>query len=85
MDVLTQEAMGQLFDVTDEIGLDRESLTVPLERTGDGAVKRRSDGRWEIQLPPGEDPLRHFLAALPGHLEGAGWTPDPEALRDDPA
>ncbi len=73
MELLTQEVMGRLFDVTDSMELDREQLAVPLERCGVGSVSRGSGGRWEIELPVGEKALVAFLSTLPDQLRTAGY------------
>jgi len=56
--------MQRLFEITDEIPLDRESIEVPLEMTGEGAVERLPGGKVRITLPDGDD-LGPFLATLP--------------------
>jgi hypothetical protein len=66
--------MGRLFAVTDELGLSREALTVPLAMEGKGRVARTRTGRIEITLPDVADlaDLGPFLAALPGRLRELG-------------
>jgi hypothetical protein len=71
MRVLDQKTMGRLFAVTDELGLSREALTVPLAMEGNGRVARTSKGRIEITLPDADD-LGPFLAALPERLREIG-------------
>lgn len=71
MRVIDQQTMNQLFDITDEIPLDREALQVPLLMEGEGKVERLGNGRFEITLPDTDD-LGPFLAALPERLRGLG-------------
>lgn len=71
MRVLTQQIMNRLFEVTDEVPVDREAIVVPLEMRGDGEVRRTSGGRFEIVLPDRDD-LEPFLARLPGRLRELG-------------
>ena len=71
MRVIGQAVMNQLFEVTDEIPLDREALQVPLVMEGDGKVVRLKNGRIEITLPDTED-LGPFLASLPDRLRDLG-------------
>jgi hypothetical protein len=59
--------MNQLFAVTDEIPIDRETLQVPLLMEGDGQVARTKKGKLEITLPDTDD-LGPFLASLPVRL-----------------
>jgi hypothetical protein len=65
--MLTQEAMQLLFEVIDEIPLDREAVQVPLAMEGQGSVERLAGGKVEIVLPDADD-LGDFLARLPDRL-----------------
>lgn len=67
MRIVDQQVMNRLFEVTDEIELDREEITVPLEMQGDGGVRRLASGRLEITLPDVDD-LSVFLSRLPEKL-----------------
>lgn len=71
MRVIDQTIMNLLFEVTDEIPLDREAVQVPLVMTGAGEVRRTRNGRIEITLPDTDD-LGPFLRALPERLRGLG-------------
>lgn len=71
MRLLTQQMMGRVFEVTDELEIDREAVTVPLMLDGDGKVERKAGGKIEITLPDADD-LGPFLAALPGRLRALG-------------
>jgi hypothetical protein len=68
MRVIDQTVMNRLFEVTDEIGIDRESFEVPLLMEGEGKVARTKKGKIEITLPDTDD-LGPFLAALPEKLK----------------
>lgn len=68
---IRQEDMEAIFAVTDELGIHRESITVPLGRRDPGGVKELGRGNVEITAPEGEDvstwaqgPMREALAAL---------------------
>jgi len=67
MRVIDQQIMNRLFEVTDEIPLDREAITVPLLMEGEGKVAKTSRGKIEITLPD-TDNLGPFLAALPERI-----------------
>lgn len=71
MRVIDQQIMNRLFEVTDEIPVDREALTVPLLMEGEGKAARNSRGKIEITLPDTDD-LGPFLAALPERLRELG-------------
>lgn len=87
MRLLDQQSMQRLFEVTDEIPLDREEIEVPLEMTGDGAVELLPNGKVRITLPAADD-LAPFLSTLPERVRalrqrvagtGRGGTDPPEA------
>lgn len=67
MRVIDQKTMNRLFEVTDEIPLDREAIQVPLVMEGEGKVVRTKSGKLEITLPDTDD-LGPFLASLPERL-----------------
>ena len=71
MRVIDQTVMNQLFEVTDEIPVDREAVQVPLVMEGEGKVARLKNGRIEITLPDADD-LGPFLASLPDRLRDLG-------------
>lgn len=68
MRLLDQNAMQQLFEVTDDLEIDREAIEVPLAMEGEGDVERLPGGKLRITLPDADD-LGPFLAALPGRPE----------------
>jgi hypothetical protein len=67
MRVINQQVMNLVFEVTDELEIDREAITVPLLQEGEGEVRRTAKGKIEIVLPDVDD-LGPFLAGLPGRL-----------------
>ena len=71
MRVIDQQAMNRLFEVTDEIPLEREAIQVPLVMEGEGKVVRLKNGKLEITLPDADD-LGPFLASLPERLRMIG-------------
>jgi hypothetical protein len=71
MRVIDQKVMNQLFEVTDELEIDREALEVPLVMEGEGRVGRTKKGKVEITLPDADD-LGPFLAGLPERLRTLG-------------
>jgi hypothetical protein len=84
MRVIDQQIMNRLFEVTDEIPVDREALQVPLVMEGEGRVARTKAGKIEITLPDTDD-LDPFLATLAGRLRELGLWRDakPSAPRPD--
>jgi hypothetical protein len=63
--------MKELFAVTDELGLDREEIEVPLEMPGAGGVERLPSGKLRITLPDEHD-LAPFLETLPERIAEIG-------------
>jgi len=53
--LLDQKTMERIFQLTDERGIDRESIRVPLAGEGEGRIHRLPDGVWEIVLPASGD------------------------------
>ena len=50
-DIIGMEDMMAVYEVTDRFGIDRESISVPLEKAGAGEVSRQADGSVEIVAP----------------------------------
>lgn len=71
MRVIDQQTMNLLFEVTDEIPVDREAIQVPLVMEGEGKVVKTSRGKFEITLPDTGD-LGPFLSSLPDRLRELG-------------
>jgi hypothetical protein len=77
MRVIDQRIMNLLFEVTDEIPVDREAIQVPLVMEGEGKVAKTSRGKFEITLPDTDD-LVPFLASLPDRLRELGAAAEAE-------
>ncbi len=71
MRILTQAIMQQIFEIIDDLEIDRESIQVPLALEGDGRAKRLPNGKIEITAPDTDD-LGPFLAQLPARLQELG-------------
>ncbi|MEK7484476.1 MAG: hypothetical protein AABZ60_09115 [Planctomycetota bacterium] len=67
MRVVTQKIMNQVFEVTDELMMSRETIEIPLGMEGDGQIRKLPNGRIEISLPDPEK-LILFLASLEHQL-----------------
>lgn len=68
---IRQSDMEAVFKLTDELGIHRESITVPLARRDPGGVKDMGRGQLQITVPESADPeawaqdvLRQELAML---------------------
>ena len=70
------EDMMAVYEVTDLFGIDREIISVPLEKEGDGGVRRQPDGL-EIVVPAA-GPTSDWLQTLEGTLEEFGYEREDE-------
>ena len=50
-EIIGMDDMMAIYEVTDRFGIDRESISVPLERHGSGSVTGRPGGSVEITAP----------------------------------
>jgi len=71
-DIIGMHDMGLIFQVTDAMGIDRESISVPLGKEDPGAVKRLPTGEVEIVVPKSLL-LEDWLATLQLELEKLGF------------
>ena len=74
---MTDEIIGMadmmaIYEVTDLFGIDRESISVPLEKEGNGSVHKEQDGGIEI-VAPASTPTGEWLPALKSELQGLGF------------
>ena len=80
-EIIGMDDMMAVYEVTDMFGIDRESISVPLEKEGDGTVDMGADGSVEITVPATTS-TREWLPTLREALEGLGLEP---AADDDDA
>ncbi|MDA1347381.1 MAG: hypothetical protein O3A47_00700 [Chloroflexi bacterium] len=71
-DIIGMKDMGAIFEVTDRFGIDRESVSVPLEKEGDGHVERLSDGSLEITVPA-SIPTQEWIDTLEAEVKRLGF------------
>jgi hypothetical protein len=69
--------MGLIFQVTDAMGIDRESISVPLGKEDPGTVRKLPAGDVEIVVPESV-PLEDWLPTLQAELEKLGFEMDEE-------
>jgi predicted transcriptional regulator of viral defense system len=75
--IIGMDDMMAVYEVTDLFGIDRETISVPLEREGRGRVSRVADGGVEITVPA-ETPTRDWLPTLTEELRALGFEPADE-------
>ena len=79
-DIIGMDDMIAIYEVTDLFGIDRESISVPLEKDGEGAATRAADGAVEI-VAPATSSTRDWLPELRRELERLGY--DQQDADDD--
>ena len=79
-EIIGMDDMMAVYRVTDEFGIDRESISVPLEKGPAVSASKQPDGSVEIVGPVGVTPdewlpvLREILAGLGFEtVEEASW------------
>ena len=76
-DIIGMDDMMAIYEVTDLMGIDRESISVPLDKEGTGGATKLESGTLEIRAPA-ELTTRDWLPTLQGLLEGLGYEASPE-------
>ena len=76
-DIIGMDDMMAIYEVTDLFGIDRESISVPLDKEGMGGAVTLDDGTLEIRAPA-EAPTRDWLPTLSKTLEGLGYEASPD-------
>lgn len=71
-EVIGMDDMAAVFDVTDSLGIHRESVRVELSKEDPGSLERLDNGIVEITLPVTE-PVEAFCARLRTDLEAMGY------------
>ena len=70
---IQQEDMEAVFQVTDALGIHRESITVPLARRDPGGVKDLGRGQLQITLPESVEPEAWAQSVLREELAKLGY------------
>ena len=73
--IITMSDMGFVFEVTDSMGIDRENVSVPLEKSGTGSVQIMPASMVEIVIPE-SIPMEEWRETLKVELESLGYTTD---------
>ena len=71
-DIISMHVMGVIFEVTDAFGIDRESISVPLEKEDPGTVRMFSKGEVEIIVPLSV-PIEVWVTTLLSELQRLGF------------
>ncbi len=71
-DIISMDDMMTLYEVTDRFGIDREQISVPLEKSGGGSLSLLRSGAVEITVPANV-PTRDWLPVLEADLKSKGF------------
>ncbi len=71
-DIISMDDMMALYEVTDRYGIDREQISVPLEKSGGGSLDLQPSGAVEITIPA-NIATRDWLPKLEEDLKGKGF------------
>ena len=74
--IITMEDMAEVFAVTDDFGIHRESVSVELAREDPGEVGVTERGMVEITLPISQPPA-DFASTIRTVLESHGYSHNP--------
>ncbi len=81
-ELISMEDMEAIFEVTDALGIHRESVRVELSKEDPGSIRRVADGMVEITLPVNES-VEIFCRKLRIDLEAMGFEPADNILGYD--
>jgi hypothetical protein len=73
-EIIGMDDMMAVYRVTDEFGIDRESISVPLDKGPAASASKLPDGSIEIVVPAGGAP-DEWLPVLKKDLLGLGFEP----------
>ena len=73
-ELIGMDDMAAIFEVTDALGIHRESVRVELTKEDPGSIQRVADGMVEITLPVNES-TEVFCLKLRIDLEAMGFQP----------
>ena len=72
-ELITMDDMQAIFEIIDLFEIDRETISVPLEKGLSGSVFALDDGSIEVVVPIGI-PIREWLPELQAGIEGWGFS-----------
>ena len=71
-DIIGMDDMMAVYEMTDRFGIDRESISVPLEKEGNGAVAGQPGGEVDIMVPATMS-TEKWLPTLQSELQRLGF------------
>ena len=74
-DIIGMEDMMAIYEVTDRFDIDRETISVPLEKANEGSVSANEDGSIEI-IAPSTMPIGDWQSTLEDRIRQLGFSTD---------
>lgn len=71
-EIIGMEDMNAIYEITDRFSIDREMISVPLEKVGAGTIERKPGEAVEITVPL-TIPIREWLPILERELKYLGY------------
>ncbi len=81
-ELISMDDMESIFEVTDALGIHRESVRVELTKEDPGSIQKVADGMVEITLPINES-VEIFCRKLRIDLEAMGFEPSDSVMGYD--
>ena len=81
-ELIGMDDMATIFEVTDALGIHRESVRVELTKEDPGSIQKVADGMVEITLPVNES-VEIFCRKLRIDLEAMGFEPSDSVMGYD--
>ena len=72
-EIIGMREMLAIFEVTDSFGIDRESISVPLEKEDPGSIRLLDNGEIEIIVPL-STPIESWVSHLLNEMKTMGFT-----------
>lgn len=69
LDTVSFKQISTILELTDQLGLDREWIEIPLSTESPGAVRKLPSGKLEI-IVDADRPFDRWLADLPAQIQG---------------
>ncbi|MEX5215939.1 MAG: hypothetical protein NW703_17495 [Nitrospiraceae bacterium] len=70
IETVSFQQISQILELTDQLGLDREWIEIPLSAESPGLVRKLTSGKLEI-IVDADRPFDQWLTDLPSQIRGA--------------
>lgn len=70
LETVSFQQISRILELTDQLGLDREWIEIPLSTESPGLVRKLKSGKLEI-IVDADRPFDQWLVDLPSQIQGA--------------